>query len=85
MSRANFLIAAALLFAFPSARPLLGAPARHQEASPILAGTVRDAGGKPMEGVAVSAAAVGGTITASVYTDEQGRYYFPPEHQGSYR
>jgi streptogramin lyase len=38
-----------------------------------------------MEGVTVSAAAVGGTITTSVYTDDQGRYYFPATLGGKYR
>ncbi len=38
-----------------------------------------------MEGVTVSAAAVGGTINTSVYTDDQGRYYFPSASAGKYR
>jgi streptogramin lyase len=48
--------------------------ARH---AALLAGAVKsDAGGK-LEGVTVSARAEGQTITTSVFTDEQGNYYFP--------
>ena len=46
--------------------------------APPVWGTVRTASGEPMEGVSVSARAVGKTITTSVFTDEQGRYFFPP-------
>ena len=46
--------------------------------APPLWGTVRTASGEPMEGVPVSARAVGGTITTSVFTDDQGQYFFPP-------
>ena len=50
----------------------------------ILMGTVRGSDGKTMEGVTVSAAATGGTITTSVYTDDQGRYFFPTLPEGKY-
>ena len=44
-----------------------------------LAGTVKSADGQPMEGVAVSARADGPTtITTTVYTNQEGRYMFPP-------
>ena len=53
------------------------APAAAQEPTP-LAGTVTAPSGAPMAGVAVSARAEGTPITTSVFTDEAGRYYFPP-------
>ena len=53
------------------------APAAAQEPTP-LAGTVTAAGGEPMAGVAVSARAEGTPLTTSVFTDDDGRYYFPP-------
>ena len=54
-----------------------------------LWGTVTDVSGEPMEGVAVSARAAGKTTTMSVFTDEQGQYFFPllapPFEAGTYR
>lgn len=49
-----------------------------------LMGTVKSADGMPMEGVAVSARARQETITTSVWTDQSGRYYFPPLEDGDY-
>ena len=46
-------------------------------ADAIISGIVKDASGAPMGGVTVSAKAAGSTITTSVYTDEQGAYYYP--------
>ena len=54
-------------------------------ADAILSGVVKDASGAPMGGVTVSAKAAGSTITTSVYTDEQGAYYFPSLPAGHYR
>ncbi len=55
------------------------APAAAQgPGSTPLAGTVATASGEPMPGVAVSARAEGTPITTSVFTDDAGRYYFPP-------
>src|SRR5438067_12498200 len=51
----------------------------------ILAGTVTSAVGEKMGGVTVSAKAEGSTITTSVYTDENGGYYFPALSEGKYR
>src|SRR5262245_50414098 len=42
-----------------------------------LTGIVRSQAEGPMEGVLVSAKAVGGTVTTTVVTDSQGRYVFP--------
>ncbi len=56
---------------------------------PALWGTAISASGEPMEGAAVSARAEGGTTTTSVYTDEQGQYFFPalapPFEAGTYQ
>jgi hypothetical protein len=51
----------------------------------ILTGTVTSPGGEKMGGVTVSAKAVGATITATVFTDEAGAYYFPALAPGKYR
>ena len=50
-----------------------------------LSGVVKGANGKPLEGVAVSARHADKTFTTSVYSDEQGKYYFPPLESGHYR
>lgn len=61
-------------------------PAAGAELGEILAGTVRDAGGQPMEGVAVTArsTAPGTWVTTTVYSDRDGSYIFPPLAQGRY-
>jgi streptogramin lyase len=51
----------------------------------LLAGTVKSASGEKMAGVTVSAKADGRTITTSVFTDQNGEYYFPPLPSGKYR
>src|SRR4029077_12463145 len=51
----------------------------------LLSGTVTSASGEKLGGVTVSAKADVTTITTSVYTDEQGAYYFPPLPAGKYR
>ena len=51
----------------------------------LLAGTVESTSGAKMEGVTVSAKLEGRTITASVFTDEHGDYYFPPMDAGNYQ
>jgi hypothetical protein len=49
-----------------------------------LSGTIASPSGEKLAGVTVSAKAHGTTITTSVYTDEQGGYYFPPLPAGKY-
>ena len=49
-----------------------------------LSGTIASASGEKLSGVTVSAKAHGTTITTSVYTDEQGGFYFPPLPAGKY-
>jgi streptogramin lyase len=44
-----------------------------------LTGTVKSESGSALAGVTVSAKAKGQTITTTVFTDEQGRYFFPAE------
>src|SRR5262249_48893227 len=50
----------------------------------LLSGTIVSAAGENVGGVTVSAKAHGTTITTSVYTDEQGNYYFPALSAGKY-
>ena len=58
-------------------------PAANQSDT-LLSGTVRSSGGHVEEGIAVSAAAEGSTMTTSVYTDADGMYIFPPMAKGKY-
>ncbi len=51
----------------------------------VLTGMVRAATGETLEGVTVSARTDGKTFTTSVFTDEQGNYFFPPLEKGTYR
>ena len=84
MSRANgWIRIGGLVLAFS----LLLLPGCQQGASNSegLRGTVKSAEGEPMEGVAVSAQGQGKTFTTSVYTNQDGKYYFPPLKSGAYR
>ena len=56
-----------------------------QQASALLSGTVKSDAGAKLDGVTVSARAAGQTITTSVFTDEDGDYYFPRMSEGKYR
>ena len=49
-----------------------------------LRGTVKSADGAPMEGVAVSMRANGKNVRTTVYTDLNGKYYFPPLESDQY-
>ncbi|HZE47728.1 MAG TPA: carboxypeptidase regulatory-like domain-containing protein [Xanthobacteraceae bacterium] len=73
-------IAAALMTA-PALVPL--APAFAADA--ILSGAITSAAGEKMGGVTVSAKPEGATITTTVFTDADGRYFFPPMPGGKYR
>src|SRR6266436_26948 len=56
------------------------------EGPAILTGSITSPLGGKVAGAAVSAKGVGQTITTSVFTDEQGNYYFPPSlAPGKYR
>src|SRR5690242_17042969 len=50
-----------------------------------LTGSVKSATGEKLGGVTVSAKMEGSTITTTVFTDEQGNYYFPAMDGGKYR
>ncbi len=54
-----------------------------------MRGRVTSSDGKPLEGVPVSARAEGQTVTTAVYTDRDGRYFFPPlappQQDGQYK
>jgi len=50
----------------------------------LLAGTVKSASGAKLNGVTISAKMDNSTITKSVFTDEDGAYYFPAMPAGHY-
>jgi streptogramin lyase len=54
-------------------------------ADALLSGAIKSSDGKTMSGVTVSAKPDGGTITTTVYTDENGDYFFPALPAGHYR
>ena len=59
--------------------------AAQEDGGPILSGSVKSASGERMAGVTVSARVPGQSLTTSVFTDDQGRYFFPPMESGRYR
>jgi streptogramin lyase len=80
-------LTAALIFAAMATALVLSASARAygtDENGDLLAGTVKSDSGEKMRGVTVSAKVEGKTITTSVFTDQQGDYYFPPMPAGEY-
>jgi len=80
-------LTATLIFAAMVAALALCASARAygaDENSSLLAGTVKSDSGEKMAGVTVSAKAEGKAITTSIFTDQQGDYYFPPMQAGQY-
>ena len=56
-----------------------------EAADALLSGAIASATGEKLGGVTVSAKAAGQTITTTVFTDETGKYYFPPLPTGTYR
>jgi len=60
-------------------------PLAAQAADAVLSGTIRSMGGEALGGVTVSARHDGSNVVTSVFTDESGRYYFPPLAEGSYK
>ncbi len=63
----------------------MGFAAGGASADPLLTGSITSASGAKLEGVQVSAKKEGSTITTSVYTDQNGDYFFPPMAEGKYR
>jgi streptogramin lyase len=51
----------------------------------VLSGTITSAAGEKLGGITVSAKPAGGTITTTVFTDENGDYFFSPLPAGKYR
>jgi streptogramin lyase len=64
---------------------LLTAPVLGFAADAVLSGAVVSAAGEKMGGVTVSAKPEGATITTTIFTDADGRYFFPPMPEGKYR
>ena len=63
----------------------IGFAAAPAAADQLLTGSIASATGQKLEGVQVSAKKEGSTITTSVYTDENGDYFFPPLADGKYQ
>jgi streptogramin lyase len=82
----NFFLAGTLAMLAIGVAPKLFAPAPVKAATgdSILTGTVKSAAGEKLGGVTVSAKADGQTVTTTVFTDENGAYYFPPQPSGQY-
>src|SRR5215467_5303404 len=53
-------------------------------ADQLLASTITSPTGQKLEGVLVTAQKAGSTIQTSVYTDQNGEYYFPAMEDGNY-
>src|SRR5713226_6623368 len=54
-------------------------------ADQLLTGSITSASSQKLEGVLVSAKREGSTITTSVYTDQNGEYFFPAMADGKYQ
>jgi streptogramin lyase len=85
MSQNKLLFLAAIVLSFACLRTPPGNAADKSTSAAALTGTVRGNDGEVMEGAAISTEAVGGTITTSVYSDNQGHFYFPDLPGGRYR
>src|SRR5215831_11419408 len=64
---------------------VVGFAASGASADQLLTGSITSASGQKLEGVQVSAKKEGSTITTSVYTDQNGDYFFPPMADGKYQ
>ena len=53
--------------------------------NPSVLGFVHSSDGKNVEGIGVSARKNGATFTTTVYTDESGKFWFPPMPAGQYK
>lgn len=56
-----------------------------QQSGVLLSGSVKSDSGTKLEGVTVSTRADSATITTSVFTDDEGNFYFPRMAAGKYR
>lgn len=78
-------IAMSALLLFGAGWKLLTPTATAATNDMVLSGRVQSASGEKLGGVTVSAKVEGGTITTTVFTDEDGAYYFPPMPPGEYK
>src|SRR5579864_8015007 len=87
MRYARFLAVSGLLFVTVAGLARLASAPRNVSAADgaVLSGAVKSASGEKMGGVTVSAKAEGQAITTTVFTDENGEYYFPQMKSGKYR
>jgi streptogramin lyase len=74
-----------ILLASAASLVIAGVATPTMAADQVLNGAVTSATGEKLGGVTVSAKQDGSTITTSVYTDENGNYYFPPLPAGKYQ
>ena len=77
------LVSVVAAFVFLSCAP--SGFSRPRPATGVLSGSVKSTEGKPLEGIGVSARSATETFTTTVYTDESGRYSFPPLASGEYK
>src|SRR5215470_15697625 len=63
---------------------VVGFAAGGASADQLLTGSIVSASGQKLDGVQVSAKKEGSTITTSVYTDQNGEYFFPALPDGKY-
>ena len=63
---------------------VVGFAAGGASADQLLTGSITSASGQKLDGVQVSAKKEGSTITTSVYTDQNGEYFFPAMADGKY-
>ena len=77
-----FLFFLGALVFFPCAPKLNSRPA---PGTVMLTGSVKSAEGKVLQGIGVSARGTRDTFTTTVYTDDTGRYSFPPLPAGDYK
>src|SRR6266481_4169893 len=64
---------------------VVGFAASGASADQLLTGSITSASGQKLEGVQVAAKKEGATITTSVYTDQNGDYFFPSMADGKYQ
>src|ERR1700726_4389613 len=59
--------------------------AQSAPATASLSGTVKSSDGKGLEGVGYASRSAAGAFTTTVYTDQSGRFSFPPVSSGQYK
>ncbi len=79
--RAQLLASAASL----AIAGMLGFAPTAASADQLLTGAISSASGQKLEGVLVSARQDGSPVTTTVYTDQNGEYFFPALPDGKYR